>query len=86
MRITEIRILRFALPLAALVLDFSSLEQAQADDLVSIEPMRKARSNHSATLLLNGKLLVAGRVGNTAELFDPATETWTPTGAMRFSR
>jgi N-acetylneuraminic acid mutarotase len=45
------------------------------------------RSNHTATLLLNGKVLVAGGMtlfGTTtrsAELYDPNTETWSITGA-----
>ena len=42
-----------------------------------------ARYAHTATLLPNGKVLVAG--GNssilTAELYDPATGTWSPTGS-----
>jgi hypothetical protein len=43
--------------------------------------MRTARSDHTATLLLNGKVLIVG--GDTsAELFDPANGTFTPTGSM----
>jgi N-acetylneuraminic acid mutarotase len=42
--------------------------------------MIHARTGHSATLLPDGQVLVAG--GNTAELFDPATGTWTATGAL----
>ena len=44
-------------------------------------PMTAARSEATATLLKNGKVLVAGGVGlDTAELHDPAANTWAPTG------
>lgn len=49
------------------------------------------RFNHTATLLANGKVLIAG--GSDAngamkfsELYDPATDTWTRTGDMLTSR
>jgi hypothetical protein len=52
-------------------------------------PLATARYSHSAVLLANGKLLVAGGVGpqssNTlasAELYDPATNAWTSAGSM----
>lgn len=38
--------------------------------------------NHTATLLSNGKVLVAGgsgSAGTTTVLYDPSTDTWTPT-------
>jgi N-acetylneuraminic acid mutarotase len=46
-----------------------------------------ARAFHTATLLPNGKVLVAGGWGTngtltSAELFNPATGTWTPTGGL----
>jgi Kelch motif. len=48
------------------------------------------RQWHTATLLPNGKVLVAGGYDGDAhsltELYDPATGTWTNTGAMTISR
>jgi Galactose oxidase, central domain len=45
--------------------------------------MSKPRAQHTATLLANGKVLVAGGTpGNLAELFDPATGAFTATGAL----
>jgi large repetitive protein len=50
-----------------------------------------ARLRHTATLLPNGKVLVAG--GNngppalsSAELYDPASGTWTATGSLGTAR
>jgi hypothetical protein len=53
-------------------------------------PMIEARAHHTATLLADGKVLVAGGSGSgsgsdslaTAELYDPATGSWTETGQM----
>ncbi|MFZ1218521.1 MAG: kelch repeat-containing protein [Chthoniobacterales bacterium] len=50
------------------------------------------RRQHTATLLLNGKVLVAGGIGvayedlASAELYDPATGTWTATGSLSGAR
>ncbi len=57
--------------------------------------MASVRAFHTATLLLNGKVLVAGgsttfdlRIGAvaSAELYDPAPGTWSPTGSMTTPR
>lgn len=57
--------------------------------------MLVARSHHSATLLPDGKVIVAGgtvyfngdwRASKQAELYDPATGTWTSTGSMTIGR
>jgi hypothetical protein len=53
--------------------------------------MGTERAGHTATLLQNGKVLIAGGFNNTdvlatAELFDPATGTFTPTGIMTTTR
>ena len=48
----------------------------------------RGRNQHTATLLANGKVLVAGGGDNlaTAELYDPATGTWTFTGSLNAGR
>lgn len=53
--------------------------------------MAVARTEHSATLLPNGKVLVAGGYGSgsklsSAELYDPATGSWTVTGNLATAR
>src|SRR5204863_2952339 len=58
--------------------------------------MTTARWAHTATLLPNGKVLVAGgsEIGccgnefplSSAELYDPDTATWTLTGSMNAAR
>ena len=47
--------------------------------------MVEVRDSHTATLLPNGMVLVAGG-DSTAELFDPATGSFSPTGAMEVER
>ncbi len=53
---------------------------------VSTGSMTSARVNHTATLLPDGKVLIAGGEGSTvyssAELYDPATRTFGATGSM----
>src|SRR5213075_2238079 len=50
-----------------------------------------ARYGHTATLLLNGKVLVVGGQGSdsrlaTSELFDPISGTWSATGDLAVAR
>ncbi len=47
--------------------------------------MRTARSRHTATLLMDGQVLVLGG-GASAEVFDPADANFVPTGDMTTSR
>jgi len=58
-------------------------------------PMSKPRYVHAATLLIDGRVLVAGGwyatsnsdpSHNTAEIYDPATNTWAATGSMTGAR
>jgi Galactose oxidase, central domain len=48
--------------------------------------LNDARSGHTATLLPNGKVLIAGGSGASAELYDPATGVFTRTGSMSVPR
>jgi N-acetylneuraminic acid mutarotase len=57
--------------------------------------MHTPRAGHSATALPDGRVLVAGGNGvidgqaehfSSAELYDPATGMWSPTGSMSMSR
>jgi hypothetical protein len=44
------------------------------------------RIGHTATLLTDGKVLVAGGGSDTAELFDPSTGTFTAIGKLSAAR
>src|SRR6266853_426654 len=52
--------------------------------------LNTARLWHTATLLLDGKVLVVGGFNNvalaSAELYDPASGTWSFTGSMNTAR
>lgn len=61
---------------------------ASSGDWISVNSMNYGRYYHSATLLSDGRVLVAGGVPGIAnsELFDPTTGIWTSTGSMNIGR
>src|SRR5579863_8064635 len=70
----------------------STTASSSVGSLNSAAPMISPRSGHTATLLPNGKVLVAGGMRRnqdfykSAELYDPATGKFQPTGAMSIGR
>lgn len=81
-----------SLPLASILFRPPVNTAASAGFVLPATPMLSARAGHSATLLADGKVLVAGGMrGNqdfyrSAELFDPATGKFQVTGEMSLAR
>src|ERR1051326_7110093 len=80
-----------ALVFVSLALGWLSLGSAQGASFQFTGSMTRPRQNHTATLLPNGQVLVAGGRDGTnilasAELFDPASGTWSLTSSMGFQR
>ncbi len=44
--------------------------------------LSRVRIDHTATLLANGRVLVAGGTASSSELYDPGAGTWTATGSL----
>src|ERR1700690_726620 len=81
-----------SLTLAALALGAAAPSTARAGTLAEAAQMLEPRSGHSATLLPDGKVLIAGGMRRnqdfykSAELYDPATGKFHPTGEMNERR
>ena len=83
-------------PTLLLVVVFTASDKSQGDVprgvITPIGSMTSARSGHSAILLQDGRVLIAGgMVKNgqflkTAEVYDPRNSSFTPTGEMSFNR
>src|SRR6185369_13305477 len=77
-----------SLTLAAVSMGFMLAAVRPVHAFTLTGPMTSPRYGHTATLLPNGKVLVVGGTDGvqyslrSAELYDPATGTWSTTGAM----
>lgn len=86
------RATRQCLSLCAAVLLFVWALPSLADGFTNVAPMVTGRMNHTATLLPSGKVLVVGGMTAdstplaSAELYDPATNTWSSAGSLATSR
>lgn len=74
----------------ALVVD-PGVARAQEGSWAPTGSLTQGRFSHTTTLLLNGHVLAAGghtatTTLNSAELYNPLTETWSPTGPMATGR
>ena len=69
-----------------------STDPAQAAGFTNGPSLATARYHHTATLLPSGKVLVAGGQGTgavvlaSAELYDPASNSWSAAGALATAR
>jgi hypothetical protein len=61
-------------------LDTAELYDPETGTFTAMGRMTTPRAGHTATLLANAKVLIAG--GSTAELYDPSTGAFTATGEM----
>jgi hypothetical protein len=75
-------------------LDSAELYHPQSETFTPVSPMTTGRIMHDATLLPTGQVLVTGGVGesgldnrsHTAEVYDPVTRSFRPSGPMSASR
>src|SRR5215472_5104331 len=80
-----------ALGVALATIIFLVSQPASAGLFHPAKAMNVPRAGHTATLLVNGQVLVAGGSDGTndltsTELFDLASGTWTPTGPLSTPR
>src|ERR1700752_4232295 len=80
----------FALALSALLLNSVAAQPSSSGSFSLVGSMSQFRKFHTATLLSNGKVLVAGGTpfaqAATSEIFDPFTATWTDSGPLNAGR
>lgn len=93
MKLSRLALVLFVLAGAgAIIYANSTPEPTRAGTVSPAAPMLEPRSGHSATLLPNGKVLIAGGMRRnqdfyrSAELYDPGSAKFEATGAMNQAR
>ncbi len=92
LRIASTFIVATALAVAVIPNATDAPDAPRVGSIVSAAPMIEARSGHSATLLPDGRVLIAGGMRRnqdfyrSAELYDPATGRFQRTGEMNLAR
>src|SRR5439155_7420538 len=95
MRVYPTSLVRLVFMVAGVALNPWATHRTAAASWITNGPMAQAREYHTATLLANGTVLVAGGsfYSNgpliylaSAEVFDPAVGTWKQTGALNAPR
>lgn len=87
MTLTGLRQLPFPVGLLLMLVPLAAEAEPPPNTWVRTADLSQVRREHTATLLRDGKVLVAGGSGNgkasglhnSAELYDPTTESWSPT-------
>src|SRR6516162_4012041 len=80
-----------SLTIATLVAGPALARSAATGSFTLVQPMNQYRNYHTATLLANGRVLIAGgtpfgQATTTSELYDPETQTWTNSGKLNGER
>src|SRR6266545_7738552 len=91
-KLTKVRKRRFLamIALAALAIAPVFAQSNTTGSFTLVGSTKQSRRLHTATLLLNGKVLVAGGApllpAATSEIYDPFTATWTNSGSLNTGR
>jgi WD40 repeat protein len=91
-RLLLVSAITISFAVAAVALHRSTTSSSPAGSLAAATPMLEPRSGHTATLLPDGKVLIAGGMRRnqdfykSAELYDPATGKFQLTGEMSIGR
>src|SRR6202140_4950839 len=82
--------MRFLVALFGIIACCGNAGAQTAGSFVRTGDMTTPRYNHTATLLIDGRVLITGGTGgqgiSSAELYDPSTRSFVPTGSMTVGR
>ena len=89
-RVARASLIALAVAAAAAFNPLPARASAAAGSFTLVQPMNQFRRQQTATLLLDGRVLVAGGTpflkAATSEIYDPLAETWTTSGPLAAGR